>query len=74
MKQSKRKVLVTGGAGFIASHVSEAYLAQGDDVWIVDNLSSGKTDECPGRGRVHRDGHSRPGDPKLVPGSSFRLG
>ncbi|MDE0899200.1 MAG: NAD-dependent epimerase/dehydratase family protein [Longimicrobiales bacterium] len=47
MKQSKRKVLVTGGAGFIASHVSEAYLAQGDDVWIVDNLSSGKRTNVP---------------------------
>jgi UDP-glucose 4-epimerase len=47
MTESKRRVLVTGGAGFIASHVSEAYLAQGDDVWIVDNLSSGKRANVP---------------------------
>jgi len=45
--KSKRKVLVTGGAGFIASHVADAYLAAGDDVWIVDNLSSGKRKNVP---------------------------
>lgn len=42
-----RKVLVTGGAGFIASHVAEAYLAAGDQVWIVDDLSSGKRTNLP---------------------------
>jgi len=45
--KSKRKVLVTGGAGFIASHVADAHLAAGDDVWIVDNLSSGKRKNVP---------------------------
>jgi len=45
--QAKRKVLVTGGAGFIASHVAEAYLALGDEVWIVDNLSSGRMSNVP---------------------------
>lgn len=35
------KILVTGGAGFIASHVADAYLNQGHEVMIVDNLSSG---------------------------------
>jgi len=45
--KSKRKVLVTGGAGFIASHVADAYLAAGDDVWVVDNLSSGKRKNVP---------------------------
>ena len=39
---SGRKVLVTGGAGFIGSHISEAYRALGDRVWVVDNLSTGK--------------------------------
>lgn len=42
-----RKVLVTGGAGFIASHVAEAYLAAGDQVWVVDDLSSGKRANVP---------------------------
>ena len=47
MIRSSRRVLVTGGAGFIASHVAEAYLAAGDDVWIVDDLSSGRTENVP---------------------------
>lgn len=47
MSDSSRKVLVTGGAGFIGSHVAEAYLAQGDRVWVVDNLSTGKRENVP---------------------------
>lgn len=38
----KKRVLVTGGAGFIGSHVCETYVADGYDVLCVDNLSSGK--------------------------------
>jgi UDP-glucose 4-epimerase len=39
------KILVTGGAGFIASHVVDAYCAAGHEVVVVDNLSSGKEDQ-----------------------------
>ena len=35
------RILVTGGAGFIASHVADAYIAQGHDVAIIDDLSRG---------------------------------
>ena len=35
------KVLITGGAGFIGSHLADAYLEQGDEVYIIDNLSTG---------------------------------
>lgn len=35
------KYLITGGAGFIGSHLSEAILKQNDEVWIIDNLSTG---------------------------------
>ena len=47
MSEVGRKVLVTGGAGFIASHVAEAYLARGDRVFIVDDLSSGRMENVP---------------------------
>lgn len=36
------KVLVTGGAGFIASHVVDAFVAAGHNVTVVDNLSHGR--------------------------------
>jgi UDP-glucose 4-epimerase len=35
------KILVTGGAGFIASHIVDAYVKEGHDVSVVDDLSSG---------------------------------
>jgi UDP-glucose 4-epimerase len=35
------RVLITGGAGFIGSHLSEAYLERGDEVFIIDDLSTG---------------------------------
>ncbi|MFA5779119.1 MAG: NAD-dependent epimerase/dehydratase family protein [Elusimicrobiota bacterium] len=38
----KSKILVTGGAGFIASNISDAYIQAGYPVVIVDNLSTGK--------------------------------
>jgi len=38
------RALVTGGAGFIGSHLSDALLAQGHDVLILDNLSTGSFD------------------------------
>jgi UDP-glucose 4-epimerase len=47
MTESNRKVLVTGGAGFVGSHVAEAYLAAGAKVWILDDLSSGRRSNIP---------------------------
>ena len=40
------KVLVTGGAGFIGSHLCEALVNHGAQVVILDNLSSGNKDNC----------------------------
>jgi UDP-glucose 4-epimerase len=41
------KVLITGGAGFIGSHVAEAYLRAGHRVVILDNLSTGNRNNVP---------------------------
>lgn len=38
------KILVTGGAGFIASHITDTYLQHGHQVVVVDNLATGKTE------------------------------
>ncbi len=38
------RVLITGGAGFIGSHLADAYLARGDEVHILDDLSTGSVD------------------------------
>jgi UDP-glucose 4-epimerase len=38
------RALITGGAGFVGSHLSEALLARGDDVHVIDNLSTGSID------------------------------
>ena len=47
------KVLVTGGAGFIGSHVVDALVARGDRVDIVDDLSSGKRDNVASGATLH---------------------
>ncbi len=45
------KCLVTGGAGFIGSHVADAFLGAGHEVWILDNLSSGRRENLPAGAR-----------------------
>jgi UDP-glucose 4-epimerase len=46
------RALVTGGAGFIGSHLADSLLAQGADVVILDDLSNGKADNVPAAARL----------------------
>ncbi len=49
-------ILVTGGAGFIASHIVDAYVQLGHDVTILDNLSTGRKKNLNPRAKfVHQD-------------------
>jgi len=42
------RVLITGGAGFIGSHLAEAHLNKGDEVYVIDDLSTGFLDNIAG--------------------------
>jgi UDP-glucose 4-epimerase len=48
------RILVTGGAGFIASHVADAYIAAGHDVAILDDLSRGSMKNVNPRVRFYK--------------------
>jgi UDP-glucose 4-epimerase len=48
------RVLITGGAGFVGSHLAEALLERGDDVSVIDNLSTGSIDNI-----AHLKSHPR---------------
>jgi UDP-glucose 4-epimerase len=51
VKLGREKCLVTGGAGFIGSHVAESLLAAGHDVAVLDNLSTGRREYVPAGAR-----------------------
>src|SRR5688572_26358079 len=38
------RVLITGGSGFVGSHLAEAFLGRGDEVYVLDDLSTGAID------------------------------
>ena len=47
------RALVTGGAGFIGSHVADLFIHEGYDVEIIDDLSSGNRANLPGNAKFH---------------------
>ena len=68
-----RKVLVTGGAGFIGSHVVDAYLAAGDDVTVLDDLSTGKREQVPPGARLVQADVRSPAARELLATGDFTL-
>ena len=48
------RAIVTGGAGFIGSHVADAFLDRGHEVVVVDDLSTGSEQNVPDRARLER--------------------
>jgi UDP-glucose 4-epimerase len=45
------RILVTGGAGFIGSHIVDAHLSRGDEVLVLDDLSHGRRAHVPAEAR-----------------------
>lgn len=61
MRTGTGRVVVTGGAGFVGSHVADAFLERGSEVLVIDDLSTGSTANVPREARFEeldiRDGH-----------------
>jgi UDP-glucose 4-epimerase len=65
------RVLVTGGAGFIGSHIAEAYLADGWEVVVLDDLSRGHERNVPKAARLVRADIRSPEARKLIATGKF---
>ena len=64
-------VLVTGGAGFIGSHVVRGFLERGSSVTVLDDLSSGKTANLPDGVTFVEDDIRAPSAARLVRDGAF---
>jgi UDP-glucose 4-epimerase len=67
------KILVTGGAGFIASHIVDAYVERGHEVTVVDDLSSGRRENVNERAELIVADLRDPGTMDKVRGLGFEL-
>ena len=65
------KALVTGGAGFIGSHVADLFIENGYGVEVVDDLSSGKRENIPKKARFHEIGVNSKEFARLVSDGKF---
>lgn len=65
------KILVTGGAGFIGSHVAEHFIGEGHEVHIADNLSSGSAANIPDGARFHAVDLRHAAFPRLIEKEQF---
>jgi UDP-glucose 4-epimerase len=65
------RALVTGGAGFIGSHVADLLIGKGFQVEIVDNLATGKRENIPHKASFHEIGVNTPEFARLVREGKF---
>ena len=65
------RALITGGAGFIGSHVSEAFVERGWSVDIIDDLSTGKSENVPKQATLHELDVRSPEAARLVTKGEF---
>ena len=67
------KILVTGGAGFIGSHVADALVADGHEVHVMDDLSSGRVRQVPAGALLHRLDIRSQGAASLIANERFAV-
>jgi len=67
----KRRAIITGGAGFIGSHVADRFLDEGYDVEIIDDLSSGRKANVPAGATLHSISVTSPEAAALVRDGGF---
>lgn len=70
---SEQIVLITGGAGFIGSHLVEAFLGEGFRVHVIDDLSGGDPSNLPSAAELHEHDIRSPEASQLVESSGARL-
>ncbi|HEV7503492.1 MAG TPA: NAD-dependent epimerase/dehydratase family protein [Thermoanaerobaculia bacterium] len=51
--EGKQTICITGGAGFIGSHLADAFLSRGDRVLVIDNLAGGRRENVPPGAELH---------------------
>lgn len=66
-----KRLLVTGGAGFIGSHISEHFLEHGWSVEILDDLSTGKRENVPAAAKLHTLDIRSPDAAEVIRSGSF---
>ncbi|MCB1054699.1 MAG: NAD-dependent epimerase/dehydratase family protein [Acidobacteria bacterium] len=69
MSETPKTICITGGAGFIGSHLAEALLDRGHRVLIIDDLSTGSADNLPPGAEFHRLDVVSPEAAEVIAGS-----